>query len=369
MYGGVTMPDAMNLSKEKAFLERCAEEKKIPGGVFAFVTREEEQVFSFGYRSVIDEPQRLSEEALFDLASLTKVVCTTTVALQCLERGEFALETPVSEFLPDFPHGEVTMGNLLTHTSGICGDDKEYKKCRTKNELLDFFWDKPLNFQPGEKVEYSDFGYILLGHILEKIVGRLDEYASSHIFQPLEMEDTCFNPADRGWERRCVPTELTEERGLVCGQVHDGKAWRMGGVSGNAGLFSTAGDLSRFVKMMLNDGRLAGEQILSGSTIRLLQRCYTEGLNERRTLGWIAGGRRAQMGDYYSSKCLFHTGFTGTSIYIDFQRKCGVVLLTNRIHPDRSNTAIFEIRRRLHNLTLIDFDNTHGEAFPDPNIF
>lgn len=348
-------------TREKEFLNECAESEKIPGGAFAVITPEKTNRFYFGCKSLLPERMPMEEGAMFDLASLTKVVSTTTVALQCLERGYYSLQTEVKELLPEFPYSHITVESLLTHTSGVCSDDKAYKKCAGKREMTEFLFGRPLEFRAGTKVKYSDFGYVLLGLVLERMVGDLETYAEEHIFWPLKMKDTCYNPQKKGMASRCVPTEQTGDRGIICGEVHDGKAWRMGGVSGNAGLFSTVEDLERFVRMLLNGGQLDGERILSTATMRLLHRCYTEGLDQRRTLGWIVDDKAAQMGDYYSSHCLFHTGFTGTSIYVDFDRKCGVILLTNRIHPSRDNTAIFEIRRRVHNLVLLNIDNNRNE--------
>ena len=351
------LPEQMDLQAERRYLQGCAERKETPGGVFSLVMPEGAKRFCFGCRSMAPERTPLSEDAVFDLASLTKVVSTTTIALQCLEKGYFSLQTDAREFLPDFPLPGVTIGGLLTHTSGVCSDDKAYKRCRGKEEMKAFLYGLPAEFEPGTEVKYSDFGFVLLGWILESLCGDLEEYGKKHIFSPLKMEDTCFNPGKKGRAHRCVPTEETDGRGVICGEVHDGKARRLGGVSANAGLFAPAADLERFVRMLLGGGELDGARILSPSTMRLLQKCYTTGLSQRRTLGWICNDTQALPGDYCSERCLFHTGFTGTSIYVDFERECGIILLTNRIHPCRDNRFIFEIRRRAHNLALPDVDN------------
>lgn len=342
--------------REKRLLQQSAADHLIPGGAVSIVLPKESIEFYFGNKALLPEELPVTEDTMYDLASLTKVVATTTAALQCLEEGYFTLQTEVNKIIPEFPYKGITIENLMTHTSGICGDDKKYKACSSKEELIDFFMKKELVFEPGTKVEYSDFGYILLGVIIEKFVGNLETYTRGHIFEPLHMMDTCYRPLEKGMLNRCASTEQTSERGMICGEVHDGKAWRMNGVSGNAGLFSTAKDLTRFVQMLLQEGSLNGEKILSPSTVHLLERPYTANLNIKRTLGWISGEKTAHMGDYYSEKCIFHTGFTGTSIYVDFERKCGIVLLTNRVHPNRNQEAIFDIRRKLHNLVLLDLD-------------
>ena len=334
------------------WLSRYAAEGKIPGAAIALVTREGVTSACVGNASLLPENVPLTADRLFDLASVTKVLATTTLALQCLEKGLFTLSTPVSTILPDFPHRQVTIGHLLTHTSGVCSDDKAYKKRKDRADLTRFFYEKPLDFTPGSRVLYSDFGYITLGYAIEAVYGKLDERFQTCIAQPLEMRDSGYLPSERGLVDRCVPTELTEERGLICGTVHDGKAFLLGGVSGNAGLFSTLEDMTHYVRMILDDGEYRGRSVLKRATVRLLKHCYTEGLNERRTLGWWSNERSMSFGDYYSESCIYHTGFTGTSVYIDFMRQCGIILLTNRIHPARDNPWIGEIRNTVHNVIL-----------------
>lgn len=345
-----------NLDGAKGLLEGYVERGLIPGAALAIVTPEEAKVAHVGYRSLVPEKVLLEEDAIYDLASVSKVVATTTMALRCIEKGHFSLQSTVQSILPEFPHPQVTIEHLMTHTSGVCGDDKAYKTCRNKEELKAFFFEKPLEFEPGTKVLYSDFGYILLGFVIEKFHGTLDAFAQEQIFRPLEMEDTGYRPADRGLVSRCVPTEVTEDRGVVQGIVHDGKALRLDGVSGNAGVFSTARDLSHFLQMFLGNGAYHGRRILSTSTVALLRKCYTPGLNLRRTLGWIVDEKSSAFGDYYSPHCLFHTGFTGTSLYLDFDRSCGIVLLTNRVHPTRENPNIKLVRDTVHNRLLMEFD-------------
>ena len=350
------MLERISLDREKEYLEKCAKERKIPGGEFAIVTENESKCFCFGKKALLPNEVDNNIDTMYDLASLTKVVSTTTMVLQCIEEGYFSLQTDIRNLI-DVPYKGVTIENLLTHTSGLCADDKNYRKCSNKQEMIDFVLNKELSYPTNSKVEYSDFGFILLGIILEKYVGDLDKYAQDNIFDPLEMKDTCYNPKSCRKYDRCAPTELTSDRGLVCGEVHDGKGLRLNGVSGNAGLFSTVDDLTHFVQMLLLNGSWKGRRILHSSTVELLKHCRTEGLNDRRTLGWFTNDRTTSMGDYYSEHCLYHTGFTGTSIYVDFDRKCGIILLTNRVHPTRDNNYIFDIRSIVHNMALLDFDD------------
>ncbi len=344
-----------NLDEAVRLLEDYTQRELIPGAALAVVTPGEAQVRHVGNRSLRPEKKPLEEDAIYDLASLTKVVSTTTLALQCLEEGRFTLQSPVRSLMPEFPHEGVTIEHLMTHSSGVCGDDKAYKPLHGKEAIKDFFFQKPLDFAPGTQVVYSDFGYILLGFVVEQYLGGLDEASRERIFRPLEMPDSGYLPADHGLAGRCVPTE-EDDRGVVQGVVHDGKAYRLDGLSGNAGVFSTARDLSHFVQMLLGGGQYQGRRILHGSTVNLLKKCYTPQLNLRRTLGWLTDEKTNAFGDYYSDSCLFHTGFTGTSIYVDFARQCGIVLLTNRIHPTRDNPHIKMVRDTVHNALLRAFD-------------
>ena len=337
-------------------LNEYVNDNKIPGAALAFVTKDKVYKGHVGYRQLVNEKLEVEEDTIYDLASLTKVVSTTTMALSLMEKGYFSLKTPLKELLPEFRFPEVNMRHVLTHTSGICFDDKAYKSLKGRQQFLEFVCQKALEFTPGSKVVYSDFGYVLLGFVIENLVGSLDEYSKKLIFDPLKMKDTVYNPDKHGLANRCAASEDTKDRGIIKGEVHDGKGYRLNGLSGNAGLFSTTSDLSRFVQMLLNDGELDNEKVLSKSTINLLKKCYTDGLNDRRTLGWIISDPNANMGDYYSDECIFHTGFTGTSLYIDFKKECGIILLTNRIHPSRDNTSIMDLRNKIHNVMIAEYE-------------
>lgn len=350
-----------DLSEAKAYLSEAIEKGEIPGCSLGLVTKDEFRHISLGYSSIYPEKKLLEDSMLYDLASLTKVISTTTITLKCIENGLLSLKTPVKDVLKDFPFQNINIEHILTHTSGIISDDKKYKELKGKEAIKKFIYEKPLSFVPGTKVEYSDFGYVILGFIIEELAGELDEVARSWIFEPLEMNNTFYQPLKHTEKERCVPTENTADRGLAWGEVHDGKAYRLSGLSGNAGLFSNVEDLCHFVNMILNNGKYKNKRVLVPSTINNLKKCYTENLNLRRTLGWFMNEPSAPMGDYYSNTCLFHTGFTGTSIYIDFERKIGIILLTNRIHPARDNSNIVHIRNITHNLLLKKYDERKEE--------
>ena len=337
-------------------IEEAVADQKIPGACYAFVTDDTSEYGCAGYRQLVPEKLPVKPDTIYDMASCTKVIATTTLALQLMEQGCFSLDTPLQKILPDFAHPEVTIEQIMTHTSGICPDDKGYRACHTEQEMWDFFKNKPLEFTPGTQVLYSDFGYIALGFVIEKFAGPLDKLAAKNIFLPLGMKDTGYQPDLHGLTDRCAATEVTEARGVIVGECHDGKGHCLNGISGNAGLFSTVQDLSRYVQMILHDGTLDGHTILSPQSVALLKHSRTDGLNIKRTLGWISNDSHQSDGHLVSSSCIYHTGFTGTSVYIDFVRRCGIILLTNRVHPVRENSSIIEIREQFHDAALAQFD-------------
>ena len=333
----------------KETLKKAADQGKIPGGTFGIVSPDSEEYGYYGYSQLVPEMKLNNIDTLYDLASCTKVVATTTMILKLLEDNIIALDDNVQKHLSDFPYNNITIKHLLTHTSGLPADDKRYKLCKSKEEFVKFMYSLSLNNEPGKTVEYSDFGFITLGLIIEKYKGNIETYANELIFKPLGMDSTMYNPCLKGRTQDCACTEVTESRGVIQGQVHDGKAYILNGLSGNAGLFSCVKDLGKFVKMMLNDGY----PILKKETIDLLKKAYTNNLNEPRTLGWMFADKTSSCGDKVSDISLYHTGFSGTSIYIDYVKSLGIILLTNRVHPSRDNLeTITNIRKQIHNEIL-----------------
>ena len=332
-------------------LKKYVEEQRIPGIAVAYVTGNRNYFVSAGYDGYAPyvDPKPVTRKTLYDMASCTKVVATTTMILKLIEEGAFTLKTEVKDILPEFPHEGVNIYHLLTHTSGLPADDKKYKECRSAKEMWQFTLSQPLVYETGSKVEYSDFGYIILGKIIEHFKGDLEEYAKEVIFDPLGMTATCYNPCFKGLSDQCAAAEVTSERGVIRGIVHDGKANKLNGLSGNAGLFSNTEDLCKFVRMMLNDGA----PVLKKETVDLLKRSFTGNLNLRRTLGWFFNDPSTPVYGSCSNCSIFHTGFSGTSILIDFEKKCGVINLTNRVHPTRDND-ITDIRREIHEYLLKD---------------
>jgi CubicO group peptidase (beta-lactamase class C family) len=344
----------MILSERVEFLEKRLEEYigegVIPGAAFGLIAPSEA---SFGFRGnaqVVPDVEEMRGDNIFDVASLTKVIATLPSILILEENGEIGLNNTVKYFLPDFIHENTTILQLLTHTSGLPATVKFYRTCRNRDEIIAALKNTELEYEPGTKVLYSDLNFMLLGLIIEKVSESIDIFSEKHIFRPLEMDDTCFNPADEK-KGRCVSTEIQNGRGgVIKGVVHDGNAYAMGGVSGHAGLFTTVYDLGRFATMVLNDGFFSGRRVLSVNSINMMSRCCTEGMNQRRGLGWMLKNEGGAMGDLTSNDCLFHTGFTGTSILIDREYRMAFILLTNRIHPSRNSTKFLDRRGYINNI-------------------
>jgi CubicO group peptidase (beta-lactamase class C family) len=337
------------------YLEKAIENEAFPGAAWGLITPDEEHFGFAGHAQIVPAPRKMRIDSIFDIASLTKVVATTTSIMILIENGELRLHDTVGSILPAEHLKNTTILQLLTHTSGLPASVKFYQANRDRAGMIDDLYQVPLVDQPGTVVTYSDLNFMLLGLMIEKISGSLEQFSRRYVFEPLDMNDTCFNPSLETSER-FVATEFREDRGVVSGQVHDGNGYAMGGVSGHAGLFSTAQDLGRFVRMLLSNGYHHGRRIIGRASLDLMRHCYTEQLGERRGLGWKLKNPGDAMGDLASEDALFHTGFTGTSLLVDQQRGLGVILLTNRIHPSRDNQKLLALRGKIHNIaeTVID---------------
>lgn len=338
------------LQKLDDYLLECQANGVFPGAGYAVVSLDELHQRAIGWAQVEPVRRLLDTGAIFDLASLTKVVATTTAVLMLCERGEISLTARVQEILPAFRHREVTVLHLLTHSAGLPAEVKFYHVCHRPEEIWPIIYKMELIYSPGTRVVYSDLGFMLLGKIVEQVAGSLADFTCEKIFRPLGMDDTGFRPSPdkREW---CVATEKQVERGVIIGQVHDGNAYFLGGVSGHAGLFSTVGDLAKFVRWLLAGGEW-GPQLLKPESVAMLERCHTSGLNERRGLGWQLKTRGSSIGELASPNALYHTGFTGTSLLIDRKKGIGFILLTNRIHPSRQNTGLLTLRGKINDLAL-----------------
>lgn len=348
-------------------LDDALKSKAFPGGV-AVVAREGKLVMerAFGRQSYAKDAPRVTMDTIYDVASLTKVVVTTTLAMVLFEKEELRLEARVRDYLPEFAGGDkdvITVADLLAHSSGILWWKDYYKilsgdgsVAEVRRRYLDEISRLPLDYPPRSKSVYSDLGFILLGEIIERISGQsLDAMATETIFEPLGMTHTRFNPpASLG--PRIAPTEEDPWRGrVVTGEVHDENAFALGGVAPHAGLFSTARDLAVFAQMILNGGVYDGHRIVKRSTIERFTRRAELVPGSSRALGWDKPAdppKRSSAGRYFSSASFGHLGFTGTSLWIDPEQELFVVLLTNRVHPSRDNTQIREVRPAFHDAVM-----------------
>ncbi|MCY4158788.1 MAG: serine hydrolase [Bacteroidetes bacterium] len=287
--------------------------------------------------------RRMLPESIFDLASLTKVIATTTAAMILYERGELDIEAPVSRYLDAFNTPErqsITIRHLLTHTSGLPAFRPFHQDGITSGTVvMDSILSAQLLTEPGKEYLYSDFGMISFALVIETITGEpFDQWCARNIFAPLEMNATGFRGTGET-DPSVVPTELDDyfRHRLIQGEVHDETAWTLGGVSGHAGLFSTAQDLTKFARMMSQGGLHNGDEFLQAQTINLFTTVVDTSLSTR-ALGWDTrnlNDEPSSAGLYFGPRSYGHTGFTGTSLWIDPDSKAWVILLTNRVYPTR----------------------------------
>lgn len=352
----------MDLSLERviALTEQAVEDGIAPSFALAIGERGTtllKQVW--GNASITPHVIPADEDTAYDLASMSKVFSTTMIALRFIEEGTLALTDTVGMFFPSNPvKSEITIQQLLTHTSGLPAHFFLEKAVRSPYDATQAILDVPLISAPGEEVTYSCMGYILLGKILEEI-GRmpLDLLAQKYVFTPLEMFSTAYLPLQNTRLVRADSFACTEIVGKepLRGIVHDENARFLDGVAGNAGVFSTIGDCARFAQMLAQDG----EGFLSSATVRLLYRNFTPDMAEHRSLGMmLASTPNCFAGDLFPPNAFGHTGFTGTSLLIDPTSGLWVVMLTNRVHPRRTNTRLFRFRKLLHNAIMAEY--LHG---------
>jgi beta-N-acetylhexosaminidase len=359
-------------------IEDAVRDKAFPGATLAVGYRGKVAIHGFGNLSYDANAPAVDSRTMYDIASLTKVVVTTTLVAKLVE-GDFPvsldLDAKVERYLPEWRTGQqsekglmnlmgqspeaaewrskVTVRHLLTHTSGLPPFKEYWRTSKSKEDTLTKIFAEPLDYEPGTKEVYSDLGIILMAEIVERLTGRtLDELAKTYVFSPLGMKDTMFRPPKTLWTW-IAPTEFDGNlrKRLVQGEVHDENAFAMGGVAGHAGVFSTAPDLAAFCQMLLNGGVYAHQRILRRATIA--QFTTPQKLsNGTRTLGWAVPTEGSSSGHFFSAHSFGHTGFTGTSIWIDPDRQLFVVLLTNRVHPTRENQKIAQVRPALHDAVM-----------------
>jgi CubicO group peptidase (beta-lactamase class C family) len=301
----------------------------------------------------------VNTSTLFDLASLTKVVATTTMAMILYERGLLDLEAPVSAIVPEFTgqfaendprRGTATLRMLLAHSSGLPAYERLFLRANTREQLLQAAFTTSLTAAPGTRSEYSDIGFIILGIALERLADEsLDTFCQREIFGPVGMTHTTFNPAP-GLRGTIPPTadDRTFRHRLIQGEVQDENASVLGGIAPHAGLFSTSEDLATFAHSMLN----GGQPILRATTVQIFTRRESAPAGTSRALGWDTPSLPSQSGKYLSSRSIGHLGYTGTSLWIDPERQVSITLLTNRTWPDCRNEAIKQVRPAFYDAVM-----------------
>ena len=350
--------DRSELAKIDAAVDAAIKQNDCPGAV-VLVVHGDEVVFrkAYGSRAVKPEKAAMTPAVVFDMASLTKPVATGTSVMLLIERGKLKPGDLVSAHWPEFAANgkeKITVEQLLLHTSGLIADnpiadyDDGQRKAMERIAGL-----KPLD-SPGSRFRYSDVNFIVLGELVERLGGMpLDRFAKTHVFEPLKMADTGFNPPDV-LKNRIAPTGLRETK-TILGEVHDPRAYRLGGVAGHAGLFSTADDMARYCRMLLRGGELDGTRVLAAKTVKLFTEAHAVTIVGKsgetkgaRSYGWdVDTSYSSPRGEFFTKGEGFgHTGFTGTSAWLDPGTKTAVIVLTNRVHPDDKGN-VTRLRREI----------------------
>ena len=360
-----------------AAITSTIDEKNIPGAVFWLERNGESYHRAYGHRAVAPEFEPMSEDTIFDAASLTKVLAGTPAVMLLVERGKIDLDAPVAKYLPEFGVGGkevITVRQLLTHTSGLRPDVNTRPPWSGSDTALRLACEEKLLAKPGTVFRYSDINLFVAGFVAERAGGKpLNELVRDEIYRPLGMNDTGYlPPADK--LARVAPTELTDGK-MLRGGVHDPTARFMGGVAGHAGLFTTAQDVARFARMMLNGGELDGVRVFKPGTIALMTSVQTPtNLVPRRGLGWdIDSGFSRPRGKIFPLGSYGHTGFTGTALWIDPFSKTFWILMSNRVHPDGKGN-ILPLQAALGTLAAeaiegFDFSNVPGALTARTNWF
>ncbi len=356
------------LQRVDSLMQQAAADSVFPGAVLLIARNAVIAHFkAYGRMGYGDFDRPMPKNAIFDLASLTKVVATTTAAMLLVQEGKLDLNARVQHYLPGFRGAgkeKVTVRHLLTHSSGLPPFKKYFLENLPPGEIIRRILEEPLEYSPGQESRYSDLGMILLGKIIEKLSGQpLDQFCRQRIFEPLGMGETGFKPPQTLWSR-IPPTEEDPWRGrIVHGVVHDENAYALGGVAGHAGLFASARDLAVFAQMLLNGGRYAEVQLLRPEIIAEFTRRQNLVPGSSRALGWdTRSAEHSTSGHYMSMRAFGHTGFTGTSIWVDPEQNLFVILLSNRVHPTRENRKIYSFRPRLHDAVMLALQKPPADA-------
>ena len=338
-------------------LQVAIHRRAFPGAALAVTYRGELVALQgFGRFTYEANSPEVEADTIFDLASVTKVIATTAMAMLLYERGLLHLDTKVAHILPEFvslaptfqqrERAAVTMRMLLAHSSGLPAYIKLFETQRTRYDLVRAAVTTPLVATPGTKADYSDIGFIILGEILAKLAGQpLDDFVQQEVFERLGMSRTCFNPPTT--TRQAIPPtedDRTFRHRIIQGEVNDLNAYVMGGVSGHAGLFSPAIDVARFAEYI----QRGGAPIVRPDTVQLFTRREASPADTSRALGWDTPSPPSSSGKHFSARSFGHLGYTGTSLWVDLERQLSITLLTNRTWPDRGSQQIKVVRPMIH---------------------
>jgi CubicO group peptidase (beta-lactamase class C family) len=346
-----------------AILNEAIRDRAFPGAAYGVLSRGRvlaaEAAGAFTYE---DGAVPVQPDTIFDMASVSKVLATTAMAMLLWERGGLDLEEPIYLGLPDLVSGEqadgmkrrITARMLLTHSSGLPAYEQLYRRHSTADAVLHACLRMPLEAPPDTRAVYSDIGFIILGHWLEMLAGEpLDAFVDREIFLPLCMNSTAFNPPAE-WKSSIPPTRLDDpvRHRLIQGEVHDDNCWVLGGVSGHAGVFSNVADTLRFAGCILDNGA----PLLRSETVSMFAARQTHPPGTSRALGWDTPSAPSSSGHFFSARSVGHLGYTGTSLWIDLEKAVAIVLLTNRTFPgslsDGVSQKIQQVRPRFHDAVM-----------------
>lgn len=335
-------------------LNEGVQKEHFPGAQYCVVKKDGTIFCDFvGYKQTYPHKIKCDGTEIYDCASLTKVISTTTMIFKLIEDKKISLDTKISDILEQFKHKEIKVFHLLTHSSGLPADIPRAKTLKTPEDVKTKIFEFDLINPIGEKVIYSDIGFMLLGFVIEKITKlSLNDYATKVIFKPLGMTDTSYQPN----KERCAPTEYRDDdvfKGLLQGRVHDEKAFALNGMAGHAGMFSTAKDLAKFILAILQDNFVLSKETVDSLFPVQIEDTSKLGNKLIRSLGWNKPTKNSTSGDNTSlENTILHTGFTGCNVFIEKEKGIGFVLLSNAVHPQRELNGIRHYRNRIGNVVI-----------------
>lgn len=364
----------MKFEKTEQLLSQAVQEKITPGAVVGVWTgKEDDRTFflSMGNRRWIPSPQPVELETVYDLASVSKIVMTSTIVAHLVDRGWIRFSTRVKSILPGFPYPEVQISHLLSHTAGCVWWKPYYESIRAAfpgtplenvsiNErqmlMKKFVLSTPMEARPLERVVYSDVSFLILGFLIEEVLqSSLKKSAESLVFRPMNLNQTLIIETNKSPATGCIENVAATEEcpwrgGVIQGQVHDDNAWSMGGYGGHAGVFSTASDVLKWFKQIQSG-------FLNRDTLNAIMTEVPYPQGAKRTLGWdMPSGDLPGAGQLFSKNSIGHNGFTGTSFWFDPNRDLAVVLLSNRVHPTRDQALFRKLRSQIHDAICTDFE-------------